>query len=566
MRIIHISDFHYIPKAHSVFERVVDELVKSASQQEPVDFVVFTGDLINKDASLNQFNEAANCLFAPLLTSLNLDKSRLLICPGNHDLLRNAEMSMVSDSLNSKTQSKDLDTFCDDPNQLSLSLTRFDAYRQFVESYFGDTLDIQPLYTSAVRDINGKKIGLLSFNSAWRSVESEKDRGNLLFPIRYIHEAIGKVRKCDLVLCAMHHAVSDFKDYIEQEIENSIFEDCHILFTGHYLNARLSSVLSTNGLLHSVGYATFNYNDNESSYGYMIITIDEETFDVTIESFPFVNNHFVSDVPISTVLPMSSDKRASNEFRRVMRKQLTFFREKADNLFVKGRTNETAGHTFSMLFSDPVIKDKSLQELLASGKKGTKIPLEQIEESSKSTIIFGRNKSGRTSLLYKMMIDYLLSFASRKVIPYYIACKELNGDVLNLERRLRDFLALNKADVKKRFETYQLVLLLDDLEFNDVSFLANLREEIKPYANVRFVATSEETLTNQCALMYFEDVDIDNYYIHDVTPREVHQLTTRWPNMPVANKQRYEEKIVKILQQMHMPFNYWTISLFLWRE
>lgn len=564
MRIIHISDFHYIPKARSEFDRVVEELVISLSQQEPVDLIVFSGDLINKDASLEQFNEAAECLFDPLLKASHLDKSRLLICPGNHDLLRNAEMPMVADSLNSKTQSKELDAFCDDPTQLSFSLTRFDAYKKFVSEYYGDCIDIQPLYTTAIREINGKSIGLLSLNSAWRSIESEKDRGNLLYPIRYIHEAIAKVRKCDLVLCTMHHAVSDFKDYIEQQIENSIFEDCHILFTGHYHNAKLSSILSTNGLLHSVGYATFNYNDKASSYGYMIITIDEDTFEVKIEAFPFVKNHFIPDDPISTVLPMSLDKRASNEFRRVMRKQLTCVREKADNLFVKGRTNETAGHTFSMLFSDPVIKDKSIQELLASGKKGTKIPLEQIEDSSKSTILFGRNKSGRTSLLYKMMIDYLLSYASRKVIPYYVACKDLNGDSLNLERRLRDYLALSKADVKKRFESYQLVLLLDDLEFNDTSFLANLREEIHLFSNVRFIATTEETLTNQCALMYFEDVDIDNFYIHDVTPREVHQLTTRWPNMPVAYKQRYEEKIVKILQQMHMPFNYWTISLFLW--
>ena len=564
MRIIHISDFHYIPKARSEFERVVEELVKSVSQQAPVDLVVFSGDLIYKDASIEQFNEAANCLFDPLLKASHLDKSRLLICPGNHDLLRNAEMSMVADSLNSKTQSKDLDAFCDDSDQLSLSLTRFKAYNQFVSDYFGDCLDIQPLYTTAKREINGKSVGLLSFNSAWRSIESDRDRGNLLFPIRYIHEAIEKVRKCDLVLCAMHHAVSDFKDYIEQEIENSVFEDCHILFTGHYHKAKLSSILSTNGLLHSVGYATFNYNDKASTYGYMIITIDEESFEVKIEAFPFVTNHFVADEPISTVLPMSVDKRASNEFRRVMRKQLTYFREKADNLFVKGRTNETAGHTFSMLFSEPVIKDKSLQELLASGKKGTKIPLLQIEDSSRPTILFGRNKSGRTSLLYKVMIDYLFSYASRKVIPYYVACKELSGDSLNLERRLRDFLSLSKADLKKRFESYQLVLLLDDLELNDASFLANLKEEIAPFVNVRFIATTEETLTNQCALMYFEDVDIDNYYIHDVTPREVHQLTTRWPNMPAANKQRYEEKIVKILQQMHMPFNYWTISLFLW--
>jgi hypothetical protein len=404
----------------------------------------------------------------------------------------------------------------------------------------------------------------VSFNSAWRSIESDKDRGNLLFPIRYIHEAIGKVRKADIVLCNMHHAVSDFKDFIEQEIENSVYEDCHILFTGHYHKAKLSTILSTNGLLHSVGYATFNYNDKNSSYGYLVLTIDEETFDVKIETFPFVGNSFVREEPIITVLPMSADKRASNDFRKVMRKQLVHFREKADNLFVKGRTSDTAGHTFAMLYSDPVIKDKSLQELIASRKKGKRISIEEIEDSAKPTIIFGRNKSGRTTLLYKMMIDFLLNYASRNVIPYYISCKELGHEALNLEKRLRDYLSLNRADTQKTFKSYELVVLLDDLDLSDEQSLSNLKSELEAFDKVRFIATAEETLTNQCALMYFEDIVINYYYIHEVTPREVHQLTTRWPNMPNANKQRYEEKIVKILQQMHMPFNYWTVSLFLW--
>jgi len=564
MRILHLSDFHYIPKFKAEFEQVVRKLVESLSKQEPIDVIVFSGDLINKDASLEQFHDAASCLFTPPLEFAKLDKTRLLICPGNHDLSRDKEMKMVSDSLNTKKTSKELDDFCDDSEQLRLSLTRFDAYTQFVKEFYGNDIDIQPLYTTATHVINEKKIGLMSINSAWRSIESNKDRGNLLYPTRYLQEATSKMRGCDFVLCTMHHAVSDFKDYIEQEIENTIYENSHILFTGHYHKAKVSSILSSNGLLHSVACATFNYKDSISSYGYLILTIDEDTYDVKIESFPYTNGHFIPDEPLVATLPMSAEKRASNDFRRVMRKQLTIFREKSDNLFVKGRTSNIAGHTFSTLFSDPIIKDKSIQELLASRKSGRKISLEEIEDSDKSTIIFGRNKSGRTTLQYKFMIDFLQSYASRKVVPYYIACKELNGESLNLDRRLRDFLSLNKADLHSRFESYELVLLLDDLDVNDKKFLENLHAEIQSFKKVRFIATTEETLVNQCALMYFEDVAINNYYIHDVTPREVHQLTARWPNMPVANKQKYEENIVKILQQMHMPFNYWTISLFLW--
>lgn len=566
MRILHISDFHYQPKAKSEFESVVEKMAQSLKNQEEIDVIVFSGDLIYCDASVDVFNEAANCLFTPILQATGLNKQRILLCPGNHDMFLSGEMKMVKDSLDGKNSVKSLDEFCDDQQQLELSLTRFKDYKEFIGVFLGSDIQTQPLYDWFVRDIKGKKVGFLAINSSWRCVDSAKDRGNLLFPVKFIHEALDNMKHCDLVLCAMHHNISDFKYFIEQEIEDCIYDKCHVLFTGHYHKGRISTILSPNGLLHSSGYATFNRYDNNSEYGYTIITIDEESLDVKVSPFFYQDKHFVGLDTISTTMPMTDTKREANEFRKLMRKHANLYRDKADNLFVKGKMEEATGHTFQTLFIPPIIKDKSLQEILATKKRGNRISMEEIENSVKDTVVFGRGKSGRTSLLYKLMLDFLSEYSSRKVIPYLITYRDYSNGAnsLDLEKRLSNYLELSKKKTIETFQYYTLLLLVDDLDVDDKMFLKNLGKEISKFEKVRIIATAEETLAEQTLLSFFENTETDNYFIHDVTSREVHQLALRWPNMPIENKRQYEEKIIKILRQMHMPFNYWTVSLFLW--
>ena len=85
MRILHISDFHYLSKAKAEFDRVVEKMADSLKTQDKIDIIVFSGDLIHKDASVALFKEAADCLFTPVFEATGLDKTRLLLCPGNHD-------------------------------------------------------------------------------------------------------------------------------------------------------------------------------------------------------------------------------------------------------------------------------------------------------------------------------------------------------------------------------------------------------------------------------------------------------------------------------------------------
>lgn len=564
LHILHFSDFHYKEKNSDDFKDISLKLANSL-QDTTIDFVVFSGDLVFEAKSPEVMNEAADILFSPILEKLKLSKESLMIVPGNHDMARLGEMKMVSESLDSKSKIEDIDEFCSDEEQLDASLVKFTNYNAFIKDYYGTSAIITKLYTVFVREINDKKYGWIGFNSAWRCIESTKDRGNLLYPVFLVREAIGLVRECNFVFCSMHHNISDFKDFLAQDIEDIINEKCHMLFTGHYHKVGVSAVATSDvGLIHSVSPATYNRADKSSQYGYCILEIDEDTYEVKETPYFYQDGKFIAANTRCLNIPVSVEKKAINDFRRLMRKKLLQCRQNADKQFVYGKNGED-GYTFKTLFKEPIIKDKSLQEILTSKKEGSRVLMCDILNSDKSAILFGHNKCGKTSLLYKFQIETLQTYAQTNIIPYFLKYEKYNkGAVLDLKDEMRSYFEKNRKDLDKFIEDHIILLLIDDIDLNDETFLSSLQSQLKSFGRARFIASAEETMSKQCALINFEDDNLKKYYIHDITSKEVHQLTNSWPNISIENKKKVEEKIMQIFNQMHIPFNYWTTSLFLW--
>jgi len=363
----------------------------------------------------------------------------------------------------------------------------------------------------------------------------------------------------------MHHNISDFKDFLAQDIEDIINEKCHMLFTGHYHKVGVSAIATSDvGLIHSVSPATYNRADKESQYGYCILEIDEDTYEVKETPYFYQDGKFIAASTRCLTIPVSVEKKAINDFRRLMRKKLLQSRQNADKQFVYGKNGED-GYTFKTLFKEPIIKDKSLQEILTSKREGTRIYMCDILKSDKSAILFGHNKCGKTSLLNKFHIETLQSYAQTNIIPYFLRYEKYKkGAILNLKDEMRNYFEKNKKDLDTFIEDHIILLLIDDLDLNDEMFLSSLQTELNGFRRARFIASAEETMSKQCALINFEDSNIKKYYIHDITSKEVHQLTNSWPNISIENKKKVEEKIMQIFNQMHIPFNYWTTSLFLW--
>ena len=569
IRILHFSDFHYKERNDLDFQNVVKDICEELQKVPAVDLVVFSGDLVHEDKGVAHFKRAQEVLIDPIMATLKLDRERLLIAPGNHDKTLKGEMQSIKKDLSQCRTVKEIEDFISDKRQLDGSMVDMENYLQFIDVYYG-VVSSSKFYNTRVVSINGKQYGLVSINSAWRSFDSENDRGQLLFPQSEIHAAFANLENCEMVFCSMHHNLSDFKEVFEQSMNEVMERQCHFLFTGHYHLAKTTfSGINKRGIVHSIAPATYNRDDRTSRYGFKIIEISDAGDEFNEEHHIYQDRNFTKTHQDHNPIPMDGDKKNLIKFSKTIEKRIDEGIEDANDAFLTGYNAQNNGFDFLSMFTQPILRDKSLQDILMSPSKskGTRYSIEQIIELKENTVIFGHNKCGKSALLRKMYITYLQSVEERNVIPYLLNCKELELDQpIRLKKKLLQFLELNNAALETYLQKYTIVLLLDDVDIANEKLVGMLKEEMKAFPNVRYIVTTEETVSGQIQLLkdVFDDKTIIRLFFHAVSNKEVHELTMKWPNMTIRKRQDVEKSIRSVFKQMHIPMNYWTVSLFIW--
>ena len=564
--ILHISDFHFQKGKSKEFQTRVNKMI-SVLIGKKIDFIVFSGDLVFKGE--NSYTQASSVLIDTLLNKLQLSKDKILIVPGNHDLNRNGELQMVKDSIDQKKTSGEIEDFCSNPDQLKASISRFEDFNIFLKEFYKGVngVEIHPLYTRININIGDKKLTAIGLNSAWRCIESEKDRGNLIYPSYLAEEAFFKVKESDIVICAMHHHLRDFKEYIENELVDVIYPNCNIIFTGHYHRER-ASVESYNdgGLIHAISAAIQNRNDRFSQYGFCLWTLDTEIQEASVEKFILDTGRYVSKQPQVYSLPMDNDKREQNEIRKLLRLRLNESKIRADKDFVTGeQADQQPGTTFLSLFKNPIIKRESSEELFAKRSNGTRQSINDIINSKESICLVGTNKCGKTSILRKIQIETLDEFCKDKILPIFIQYKDFKqGERLDLLKEVANYLNMSRGNAQKFLSTHTILLLVDDLNIKDKRFGEMISSELNQIPNAKLIVTCENFLGKVNLTIKVKGKQLEQLFIHDIGEHEIHELTLSWPHIPEVNKYHVEDKIVSICRHMNIPFNFWTVSLFLW--
>ncbi|MBV3728991.1 metallophosphoesterase family protein [Bacteroides thetaiotaomicron] len=574
MRILHLTDFHYqkVPKYDYDQTKVVEAIVNSIENKN-IDYIFFTGDLVNDGSSSSTFLEAKDLLLNPLLQKTK--DNAVFLCAGNHDLHRYQEMPAIKTEIEKIKTIKDLDDFASkNPRQFKESLTNFINYNEFIENFYSkyppkkEELDeVYSLYTIHKRVFNGKKIGIVAINSAWRAIDSEKDRGNLYFPLICLKEALSKIKDVDFKILIQHHNLSDYKDFVSSELEDIIFNEFHLLLTGHYHRQKQSSYLTdSEGIFCSVSSAALSLYDKHSELGYSIIDIDIDTFEVLISIYNYntVTNTIEFKKKLKGEIPLNQEKREQNEIRKTIRKRYKEECEQADELFVSGN-EEHHDKTFLSLFTNPILKSKSKTEIAGKKEDVPTIPIDNLTNSTDNFIIFGKDKSGKTSLLWKIKLDILKNYSTYKSVPFYIDCRNYKmGNSVKLINLLSRYLEINKSKTEAFIAEYQFCILLDNFDPSNSALTSELLSVLKECPNSRFIAATEETI-----LRAYGTIDIDkkayrSLFIHEITRREIRTLTQKWSSIPENRKDVVIDKITQIFSQLNMPTNYWTVSLFLW--
>jgi hypothetical protein len=204
------------------------------------DLIFFTGD-VTLSGDKEQYKSVGRHFFDPLLEITGLDKSRLFMVPGNHDVERSRIHRLAFQTVRSLNNDTEIKRLFDDPEELRLNMRRLDAYREFLQDYCSiPSSDERPYYTRTI-EVYGWRVGVIGLNTVWTSgsVKDEakevKDRGELLIGRHLVAKALEEIRRDspDVLITLMHHPFDWLIDFDQAQVQGLLAAECHFILRGH---------------------------------------------------------------------------------------------------------------------------------------------------------------------------------------------------------------------------------------------------------------------------------------------------------------------------------------------
>ena len=575
MRILHLSDFHFRKegKQNQRQSSLVQAIVNHIDNVPPIDLIVFSGDLVDNGSTPGAFEQAFNLLLRPILDKAGLPDNRVYFCAGNHDIDRTQVLEGIFAQLFNNVK-QDPDYLIEYSNlknkEFEISIKPSGNYNSFVKTARGENIesDIHShLYHAHSFSLGDKKIGVVSINTAWSDV-GVKSHNGLLYPVSILEEAINAIGKVDFKILLHHHPLSDFFTSNQYNLEDVVHNNFDLVLLGHRHKVERSILYSANGGILRIMCPASLSGDNGAQIGCSIIEIDDAIGRFKIFTHLYDSkNALLYDLPvIDEELPGSEERKKQNRFRLTIRKRLNDEKEAA-NLLLVNTSDDEGQKGFNELFTEPVLKSKSTTEIISSSSALPDFLISDFYACQKHFLVAGSNKCGKTSLLRKIQIDCLQRYEKISVIPIYIDAKALRktGKKLELVDLVYSYYEMNKASATKLINEGTIIVLVD----NAHELTGEMKQELVRWcdanSNLKLLLTEDNSMQSELGATDFElDVPLERLYFHRLRKKHIKQLTRNMYNLPRKQEDAIVERISTIFKQMSIPFNFWTVSLFLW--
>lgn len=575
MRILHLSDFHFksLDKDIAAQNILIDKLLEDLGTKPKIDFLLFTGDIVFSGSKYDDFQKAYETFFKRIGEKLELPKRNAIFCPGNHDVDRDKVSAPIKDFIRQFKNSHSLTKIVEDNKEDEFGLTCKPTgnYYQFAKWFYSKSIsdlgdEVNQLYSIHVRELDKWKIGFVSINTAWCST-GDDDKGNLFFPKSELEKAINKLSQANVQwkVLLLHHPLADFRDFNKNELEDIIYSEFHLMFSGH-LHKRddFIRLMQNEGIFGTFAHAAFTKKE-DGKIGYSILNIDLDTLEIKMQKNVYDFEEFVF-LPLKEMIftfPCNEVKHDQIKIFKTLKKRLSEVIEKANELCVTKDNILQKG--FLDLFVEPVLKRQPQVEAATSLNQPPKIDFKGLY-SQKNLFIYGKDKTGKTSLLFKLAIDLLNSFSQLGEIPFYVDLAEFkaNAAKFDLQKSLSKYLEHTFRQTERILDTYKFKILIDNFDPTKKDIVDKLSNFFKRYINCTYIIVADQTLAQTYEKIDYGLNGYEKIFIHDISRNEIRQLTKKWPSIPVEKRDEFVERIVDVLKQHSMPFNFWTISIFLW--
>lgn len=486
IRILHLTDFHLNRKTLKDWDDFLKDAffkkIEELQNEKPIDLVLFTGDMLDKagfdfkeindsiQPTTKALNKFKKHIVEPILEKLNIDISKFIICPGNHDINRTADKNFVESGLKADLITIDaINQFTNSTENDYLGIQRIKEYKDFeFELYKEVDEKLHSKFKFSVKlDINGKSVGISSLNSSWRCYD-DKDFKNLIVGENQLNDNYQFIKDCDIRIALMHHQFDWISEVESKTIKSHMSKNYNLIFSGHVHQTDVEFVQNLTGrsfrIVSPSGLNQIRQTDSNFMNGFSVIDYCEENskchfFKYVHNNTNFVDNTDVCDKGILEIKVNSPLNLSQTiDMKSIVEDEFYDFLNDSGANF----THRSKTLTLEDIYVPPFMEQFSLSD---DEEKGSSFRSEDVlnrinKKEVDHTIILGEENSGKTSFCKRI---YLNSLILKNIVPIFIKGRDIKkitkDDISKLINK--EFRKQYKENID--LKTRDLVIIIDDL-------------------------------------------------------------------------------------------------------
>ncbi len=240
---LHISDLYFRVSQIHAGDSVLDKLlgdVDAHIRKNGVrpDFIAAAGDIAFSGNSVEY--DLARRFFDDLLEITGLNKERLFIVPGNHDVDRGLISHGARAISKSITDQESADRILSSSADRKLLFAGFEGYAAFFCEYMDGIrrFDDERYFYVSTLDLGGRRVALAGLNSAWLA-QGDGDYGELMIGERQARAALDQTDGADIKIALMHHPFYSLREFDRDPCEALLNRNFDFILHGHPQGAGL---------------------------------------------------------------------------------------------------------------------------------------------------------------------------------------------------------------------------------------------------------------------------------------------------------------------------------------
>ena len=583
--ILHLSDLHInnenLYDIKIIVNALIEDIKNFKQKGKAIDFICFTGDMINRgDKADKELALALDYFVTPLLDETSLPPEKFLLIPGNHDIDRSKIDHFSEKGLKSElTNRQAINQFLDNIEENTSYFERTKHIKEFTTLFVDQPDWSDPLNYTKKFVVDDTVIGFACFDSAWRC-SGDDDYRNLIIGEREVDRALMSIKDTDMKIALVHHPF----DWLVEDDERAVsplFSKFQLVLNGHFHNLGerklvtygQSTIYSSCGALFSGKRSSYN--------GYNIIEIDPKFGNVKIHLREFF------DSPrrcFDAALSLYENGEVTHNFdikdstigqaMEILNNIKPAFYENSSNLLVSNMIDMEAPKDLNNVFISPDLSKESNYKRASNEKNDEQdlINLEELLSSNDNILFIGQEEVGKTTLLHYIANYYLDHPSINFEVPFYIDFSDFPPGKEPLEKQMIKFAISyfegentpNLVSIKSLLEKGRCILLIDNLNMSKQRHIERLNDFMKKYPNNRFIFTAQEDIFRTIA------ADIPNFefkfkevYIRTLSKSGVRQLITKWFFDKEIDINLMLDRIMYYLNNVGMPRTPLVVSLIL---